>query len=243
MQVEKKINIYINNNNQKSYRSFMKVNSLLLLLLIAAITGLSGCGGDSADNIEQTQKKLRIISQAINMFKSEKYFGKPPESLKDLYEYRTTYYNIPEKNSVYTDLDKSSDTKKDFIKSTESYSLIPNKRVFIKSGLDKEEEEELAAKQDFITDFEFLPDYKLFQPKNTIIAWDKPGNFKTGGNILFEDGQVKFIKAKPKEYERFTTALKTQTDRDFIRDICIKNDTDCSLANIKKENPTASKIN
>ena len=220
----------------------MKTNSMLLLFLLTAILGLSGCGGDSEENIEQTQKKLKVISQAINMFKSEKYFGKPPESLKDLYEYQTTYYNMPEKSSIYSDSDKSPTLDKDFIKSTEKYSLIPNKRVFIKSGLKEEDEDELIAKNDFVTDFDFLPGYKLFQPKNTIIAWDKLGNFKTGGNILFEDGQTKFIKAEPQEYERFTTALKTQTDRDFIRDICIKNNADCSLANIKKENSTTNKI-
>ena len=169
------------------------------------------------------------------MFKSEKYFGKPPRNLSELHSYQTTYYNTPQHNSIYGEPDPENDSTKAFIKTTDTYSLIDNPRVFLRSGRDKEDEDKILASGEFTTDFGFLPDYPAFPAANTIIVWDKPGNFKSGGNILFEDGQVKFIKATPEEYRRFTIGLLTQTDRDFILDICIRNNTDCSLANIKKE--------
>lgn len=201
-----------------------------VICFIAVITML-GCGGDSDADIEQTQKKLGIIHQAIKKFKSEEYFGKAPSSLQDLYKYDTTYYNIPQQPNT---IENSDTSPSNFVESSESYSLIPSRRVFLKSGLSKDEEDEILAENAFITDFGFLPDYKLFLPQNTIIAWDNPGNFNGGGNVLFEDGKVKFLKSTPEEYERLTTALLTQTDRDFVRDICIRNNTDCSLINLEK---------
>ncbi len=207
--------------------------SFLRFILLAAIL-LCGCGSDSQDDIEQTQKKLKLISQALKLFKSESYFGKPPSSLEDLYHYETTYYNVPQQNNLYSEQQTNTADKK-FLEKADTYSLITNPRVFLKSGRDKEDEDKLLAGGKFITDFDFLSDYQPFLADNTIIAWDKAGNFKSGGNILFENGQVIFLKASPEEYRRFTIGLKTQTDRDFIRDICIRNHTDCSLANIAQQ--------
>ncbi len=212
----------------------MKKHSFFLNFLLLSTILLSGCGSDSQDDIDQTQKKLKLISQAIKLFKSESYFGKAPSNLEDLYHYQTTYYNVPQQNTLYTEEKVNTDQKK-FVEKTDTFSLINNPRVFLKSGRDKEDEDELLAPGKFVSDFDFLSNYQQFLPDNTIIAWDKAGNFKTGGNILFENGQVTFLKASPEEYRRFTIGLKTQTDRDFIRDICIRNNTDCSLANIAQQ--------
>lgn len=214
------------------------ITALILLPLLGAgiYLYITSTASDSPETIEQTRKKLRHISQAVKLFQSEQYFGKAPKSLEDLSSYQTTFFNAPERNIIYAQSDDQDSEDRSFIETTDSYSLIPNRRVFLKSGVDKEDEDErLAENPDFITDFGFLPTYRSFLPSNTIIAWDNPGNFNTGGNILFEDGQIKFIKASPEEYRRFTTALQTQTDRNFVRDICIRNNTDCSLADIRQE--------
>ena len=216
---------------------YMKRITSQLTLLLLLFLPVSGCGGDSADDISQTQKKLKLISQAIKMFKSEKYFGKPPASLQELHSYQTTFYNTPQHNSIYGEPNTEDNAPKKFVKTTDTFSLIDNPRIFLRSGLDKEDEDKIISGKEFVTDFDFLPKYPAFPAPNTIIVWDKPGNFESGGNVLFENGQVQFIKASPKEYKRFAIGLLTQTDRDFIRDICIRNNTDCSLANIRKEQP------
>ncbi len=213
----------------------------ITLLALGAIAGyyILNSHTDSEQDIKETQKKLKFISQALKKFKSEAYFGRPPQTLYDLHQYTTTYYNTKPNPGSSTNLyqqnnEQTTDATTNFSANTDNYSLIPNKRVFLKSTLDKEAEDKIIRQEGFTSDYGFIPNYSMFPAANTIIAWDQPGNFNSGGNILFEDGGVKFIQATPEEYRRFTTGLQTQTDRNFIRDLCIRNHTDCSLVNLKR---------
>jgi hypothetical protein len=79
---------------------------------------------------------------------------------------------------------------------------------------------------DLTAEFILIPYYDLFLRGDAIIMLDAPGNFPTGGNVLFNDGRVEFLAMAPEEYARFVEAINQRRDRDFVRQKC----ADCAIA-------------
>lgn len=180
-----------------------------VIFLIAIL--FTGCGEDKESEITQSGENLARIGRAIKEFQSERYFAHAPSSLEDLYQFKAT---------LNPTLDASGVMKGD----QRSISLISDPNIFLCPSLGKE------AGKTFVSDYDLLSWYAPFLPDKTIIAWDKPGNFKSGGNVLYYDNSVEFLKMNPDEYKRFTEALQKKNDRDFVRS---KSKT-CSISGFAK---------
>ena len=220
-----------NLNILKPPHSTEKLKAAVTVLTILTTLFLCSCGGDNNEKIALSQKRLKIIYQALKIFQSENYFGHVPNNLQELNHYEIEIF-IPDTNSD----ENNSQAASSFNSTKQTYSLIPDKRVFLKSGLGSEKESEIIQKnKELQIDYELLPKYRRFLPPRTIIAWDKPTNYTKGGNILFADGKTEFLDISADDYQRFITALKTGTDRKFVRDTCIRKNLNCSL-NLLSEN-------
>lgn len=160
--------------------------------------------GDSPAHIRQSMNNLLMIHRALMDFQSEAYFGRPPTDLRELYIYRTTFY-----------IEKStgSGQNEQFTKINKSYAMLPDLMAFRCPTKSHSEDK-------FSTDYTILPWYRLFLQGNTVIAWDNPGNFKSGGNLLFYDGSVRFYEMTRGEYQRFIDGVKSRSDREFLRAKC-----------------------
>ncbi len=195
---------------------------ILILLLIAAGSG----GGvwyfyrevDTDENIRASQSDLRLIWRGIREFQSEGYFARPPKTLEDLYHYRFKSY-LPK--PAPKDMPSPGYTEV-----VREYSLIPDLLTFINPVSGK-----IPQKGHFVSDYTLVNGYEPFMPDDAVIAWDNPGNFATGGNLLFYNGRVEFIKMQPAEYKRFTKAIQTRSDREFVRKIC----REASVSGFKKD--------
>lgn len=96
--------------------------------------------------------------------------------------------------------------------SHEGYTLVPEATTFLAP----------TRKQGdtWRSDYGFLPWYESHLPPRTVIAWDNPGNFRTGGHLLFAEGRVQWIELKPEQYAALITALQERNRRDLVRRLC-----------------------
>lgn len=96
--------------------------------------------------------------------------------------------------------------------SHEGYALVPDASTFIAPTKKKGD--------GWRSDYGFLPWYESFLPERTVIAWDNPDNFRTGGNLLFADGRVEWISLSPDDYKALIAALQARNNRDLVRRLC-----------------------
>lgn len=187
------------------------INGAIVLLLVLAAAG----GGvwfffqeaDSEAEIHAAQSDLRLIWRGIREFQSEGYFARAPKSLEELSRFRFMAY-IP-KPAV------KDQPSPGFSEIERNYSLIADPFVFLNPATGRQ-----PQKGAFVSDYTLLSWYEPFLPDDAIIAWDNPGNFAAGGNLLFSNGRVAFYKMTPPEYRRFVKGLQTKSDREFVRKMC-----------------------
>ena len=170
-----------------------------------------GDNGDRAADIRGGQANLRQLHQAVTLFQSEKYFARPPKDLEELW----TVSKIPCKTVNPVD-------GRDM--NVEVRPLVPGVRVFRSPSLRR------GLTAYFACDYLLAPYYQTHMPSNAIIMLDKPGNFKTGGNVVFYDGRIRFLRMNEAEYRRFAEAVMNRNDRDFVRQKC----GECSISGYKK---------
>lgn len=196
-----------------------------ILFLVLVLVGSGGAVWyfynqiDNIDAIKTSENNLLQIWRGIREFQSEGYFARAPKKMEELFHYRFTSY-IPKPRP------NPDQPSPGFSPTEREYSLIPDLLVFTSPNHDRSSE-----KGAFASDYSLLSWYEKFLPDEAVIAWDNPGNFRSGGNLLFYGGKVKFYKMQPQEYQRLIKALQTKTDREFVRKQC----REASVAGFRKD--------
>lgn len=177
------------------------------LLLAGGYYWYTASRGDDPQDIARSRANLQRIWRAMRDFQSEAYFARVPASLQELHEYAYDFY-VPRMSAP------GEPPSNEFTRIRQHFQLVPEGRVFHAPTMPRPAEE-----TGFSCDYTLLAWYGRFLPPFTAIAWDNPGNFKTGGNILFNNGEVRFYEMNPAEYRRFVQGLQTRSDRTFLRRI------------------------
>jgi len=199
---------------------------LIGVLILLLITAGSGAGVwyfyqkiDTEEEITGSGADLRLLWRGIREFQSEGYFSQPPKSLEELYRFR--YKSYVAKPSPGKDQPSPG-----FSLIEREYSLVPDLLTFISPVTHHRPD-----KNHFVSDYTLIKGYEMFMPEDAVIAWDNPGNFNSGGNLLFYNGRVEFYKMEPAQYRRFVKALQTRSDREFVRKMC----REASVTGFRKE--------
>lgn len=189
-------------------------NGMMLLLIPVLVAAVGGAyyfffmppASDSEGAIKLSQTNLEVIWKGLREFQSENYFARTAQSLEQLAGYKYEFY-VPKMGS-----DKGEGSA--FSKVMKEYSLVPDPRVFQMLRRDQKE------KGGFRCDYTLLSWYQAGLAEEAAIVWDNPGNFQTGGNVLFNNGVINFYRMNPAEYKRFIKGLQTRSDREFVRKKC-----------------------
>lgn len=150
------------------------------------------------------------------------------------------YSLIPDVLTFYSptyDLDEQEEIERE-VYADEIGGYVDTEKPLLRDARDKERPTKTIIEKkprEFRCDYTLLPWYDFSLPDNTIIAWDNPGNFNTGGNVLLKNGTVYFLNKNmsAKKYAKFIEALKTRSNRDFVRKVCVDNHVDASLNGFK----------
>ena len=175
------------------------------LLLAGGYYWYSTSRGDDPQDVTRSRANLQRIWRAMRDFQSEAYFSRIPASLQELHEYSYDFY-VPRMSA------SGEPPRNEFTRIRQHFQLVPESSVFHAPTRPRP-----AAETGFSCDYTLLSWYARFLSPYTAIAWDNPGNFKTGGNILFNNGEVRFYEMNPAEYRRFVQGLQTRSDRTFLR--------------------------
>lgn len=193
------------------------ISALLLLMALSGIMYILArkLAGDNPVQLEASRENLRQLRYALRAFQSELYFVRAPKNLAELPEIINTPPTVMMPTATTIEAVK--------VKITPPFETV---NIFRSpTNLDKKTTDE------FTTDYVLPTNYTAFLPDNAIILMDKAGNFRTGGNVIFNDGKTFFLPLSPAEYLRFVNAIYTQSDRDFVRQKC----ANCSIAGFASE--------
>lgn len=167
--------------------------------------------GDRPLDIQAAQANLRQLHAGVRLFASERYFGRPPRSLEELWEAAQLPCKVTDPA-----------TGQEMTVAVEP--LVPRVAAF------RSPTAPAGTPGEFRCDYLLVPGYAPFMPGNAIVLLDGPDNFLAGGNVAFADGRVQFLAMAGAEWRRFVAAVTTRSDRDFVRRKC----ADCSIAGYKK---------
>ena len=167
--------------------------------------------GDRPLDIQAAQANLRQLHAAVRRFESERYFGRPPRSLDEVWEAGQLPCKVVDPGSG-AEMMVAVEPVAPRITAFRSPTAPP------------------GAPGEFRCDYLLVPGYAPFMADNAIVLLDGPDNFRGGGNVAFADGRVQFLAMAGAEWRRFVTAVTTRSDRAFVRRKC----ADCSIAGYKK---------
>ena len=131
-----------------------QIYAMLGALVIVAAGGLAYwyfMRGDSARDITLSATNLQIIGRGIKSFQSENYFGREPEKLEDLFNYRMTFY---------IQKIRAGKLLNEFSKIEKSYAVVQDMNVFHAPA-------KKYTSDKFTSDYTLLKWYKMFLPGNT----------------------------------------------------------------------------